>query len=126
MDKKSRDAKYRAEHAEQCREYRRKYHSQHREERNSSNAKYRRGLRESILEHYGKICSCCGETETKFLSIDHVNNDGAKHRMEIGSGGDRLYRWLKKNNYPGGFQTLCNNCNIAKSVYGKCPHEGTT
>ena len=33
-----------------------------------------------VLDHYGRACSCCGETEPAFLTIDHVNNDGAEHR----------------------------------------------
>ena len=35
-----------------------------------------------IYSFYGNKCNCCGETEIKFLSLDHINNDGAKHRKE--------------------------------------------
>lgn len=31
--------------------------------------------------------------------------------------------WLRRNNYPNGFQVLCHNCNMAKGFYGKCPHQ---
>ena len=34
-----------------------------------------------------------------------------------------LLKWIIKNNFPKGFQILCHNCNSAKAVYGKCPHE---
>ncbi len=47
----------------------------------------------------------------EWLTIDHINNDGAAHRKEIGEGGTNFYRWLRKNNYPLGFRTLCWNCN---------------
>ena len=34
-----------------------------------------------------------------------------------------LGQWIKKNNFPKGFQILCHNCNVAKGIYGECPHE---
>lgn len=78
-----------------------------------------------VLYHYsnGKlICSCCKETIYGFLTLEHPNNDGAKHRKEIG-GSFAMYKWIIKNNFPKGFQVLCMNCNAAKSWYGKCPHK---
>ena len=69
-------------------------------------------------------CACCGEKEFLFLSIDHINGGGNKHRkMTGGTGGDHTYRWLVKNNFPEGFQVLCYNCNQAKGHYGQCPHK---
>jgi hypothetical protein len=76
--------------------------------------------RKIVLNHYGSKCACCGETEEKFLSVDHMNNDGANHRR---SGGKNITIWLIKNNFPEGFQLLCYNCNIAKGMYGQCPHK---
>jgi 5-methylcytosine-specific restriction endonuclease McrA len=81
--------------------------------------------RKSVLEHYGGVppkCTCCGETTYEFLTIDHINGGGKKHRAEIG-GHSYLIHWLQKNNYPEGFQILCYNCNSAKGHYGKCPHQ---
>lgn len=90
--------------------------------------RYRQSLRQLVLNHYGYRCVCCGENELIFLTIDHINNDGAEHRKQlcknsnVGSVG--LYRWLKKNNFPDGFQILCYNCNIGKYRNGGvCPHE---
>jgi len=74
-----------------------------------------------LLEHYGKSCACCGETIFEFLTIDHINNNGAEHRRKIGR--SETYKWLIENNFPEGFQILCMNCNSAKGFYGKCPHE---
>lgn len=82
-----------------------------------------------VINYYSDgtmCCKCCGEKEIKFLSVDHINGGGNKHRKELkfskdGSGGD-IYRWLIKNNYPKGFQILCHNCNMAKGFYGTCPH----
>jgi hypothetical protein len=82
-----------------------------------------RKLRSEILNAYGGECSCCGEKESQFLAVDHINNDGAQHRKQIGGTG-ALYLWLKKNNFPKDrFQLLCHNCNMAKSLYGICPHQ---
>ena len=83
-----------------------------------------RTRKDQAYKHYGGYqCACCGETEPKFLTIDHINNDGAKHRREIGRGGDQIYSWLKEHNYPKGFQILCMNCNWGKARNkGVCPH----
>ncbi len=37
--------------------------------------------------------------------------------------GSKLYNWLKRNNFPKGFQTMCINCNFAKGMFGVCPHQ---
>lgn len=80
-----------------------------------------------MLAHYGSCCACCGEAEPKFLVVDHINNDGARHREEIGQGarkigsGSVMHAWLVANDFPDGFQLLCANCNMAKQN-GGCPH----
>lgn len=85
-------------------------------------------LRDAAFEAYGGyVCKCCGETEKLFLQIDHVNNDGAKHRREVfgkkSGSGQNIYRWLRDNNFPEGFQVLCANCNLGKHRNGGiCPH----
>lgn len=89
---------------------------------------YQRHLKIKVFTHYSKgtpKCACCGEKEIKFLSVDHINNGGAKHRKELGivGGGIRFYFWLQKNKLPEGFQILCHNCNQAKGSYGICPHK---
>ncbi len=85
--------------------------------------KYNRELKIEVMEHYGGCrCACCGETTIEFLQIDHVNGNGSKHRKEIG-GGNKMYKWLKRNGYPSGFQVLCANCNFAKGKNGICPHK---
>ncbi len=49
-----------------------------------------------------------------------IENNGAEHRKEIGTS---LYKWLKKNGFPPGFQVLCANCNWGKrQCGGTCPH----
>lgn len=75
-------------------------------------SKYRLNYRSLIFEHYGKICVCCAERQRIFLSIDHIENDGRKHRNT-----DVAF-WIVRNNFPKGFQILCFNCNCAKKLNG--------
>ena len=86
-----------------------------------------RRARIGVMLHYcpdGILkCACCGETEVKFLSLDHIDGGGNAHRREIGRGPTAIFGWLKRNNYPPGFQVLCHNCNMAKGFYGVCPHQ---
>lgn len=77
--------------------------------------------RDLVFGHYGRHCACCGEATPEFLTIDHVNNNGAEHRRTDAKGS--LYYWLVKQGFPSGFQTLCWNCNCAKGKYGYCPHQ---
>jgi hypothetical protein len=83
-------------------------------------------LKGIIFNHYGGFkCACCGETNPLFLSMDHINGGGTKHRREGKLRNSNLfYRWLMKNNYPEGFQVLCMNCNWGKRMNnGVCPHK---
>jgi hypothetical protein len=58
----------------------------------------------------------------KFLTVDHINNDGAAHRKKVVSA--KLYTWLEENRFPVGFQILCYNCNMGKARNGGiCPHK---
>ena len=82
-----------------------------------------RMFKATVIGHYGGKCACCGEDRIGFLTIDHVNNDGAKHRKEIGKAG--LYMWLIRYNFPTTYelQCLCFNCNYGKNHNGGvCPH----
>jgi hypothetical protein len=81
--------------------------------------------RSLVLENYGGKCACCGESEPVFLAVDHVNNDGAEHRRELGLGRSttRWLKWLIDHDYPDEFQLLCHNCNYAKSQPDGCPHQ---
>lgn len=85
---------------------------------------YRDAAKDRVFEHYGESCGCCGESTRVFLAIDHIENNGAQHRREVNVSGDSVYRWLVRNDFPEGFQTLCHNCNWAKYALGSCPHQG--
>jgi hypothetical protein len=86
---------------------------------------YTKTLKLKTLQHYSsKIpkCKCCGEKIIEFLAIDHLNGGGGGERRKHGSG-SKFYFYLKKHNYPPGYQVLCHNCNMAKGFWGVCPHK---
>ncbi len=131
---------YRSEHQPEIKERRRSYTFGNREEINRRKResyqlhkdkilpakleKYRE-VRAVCLTAYGGKCTCCGETEYKFLAFDHINNNGGEMRKNKShpENGLPLYKWLVKNNFPSEFQLLCHNCNNAKGFYGSCPHQ---
>lgn len=86
---------------------------------------YRTEIKHKVFSHYCNqvepFCECCHEARIEFLSLDHINGGGTRHRKTIG-GGQMTYRWIIKNNYPAGFRVLCHNCNQAMGFYGYCPH----
>lgn len=90
------------------------------------NKKKRDNLKALAFEAYGApTCNCCKKSYSLcFLQIDHVNGDGYKHLRSNGRRrykGEVMYQWLKKHNYPPGFQLLCANCNFAKGNKSICP-----
>lgn len=99
--------------------------SEHRRERNRLNyQRTKKAYRLDSLCQYSKTnppsCACCGESQYEFLAIDHINGGGNAHRREHNIGNISI--WLHANNWPEGFQVLCHNCNMAKGLYGACPH----
>jgi len=85
--------------------------------------------KDSVFNVYGGyVCACCGETEKDFLTLDHINGGGCKHRREMGNGkylagAVATVRWAIKNNFPSIFQILCYNCNASKHKNGVCIHK---
>lgn len=94
------------------------------------NPKGRAELREEVYAAYGgAFCTCCGESEPVFLTLDHSHNDGAAHRKEVfgeKGGGVRFYEHLKKLGFPQdiGLRVMCFNCNCGRvRNEGICPHK---
>ncbi len=82
-------------------------------------------IKKAIIDAYGGKCECCGESIPEFLTIDHVNNDGAAHRRKVGRGRN-LYKDLLRMGCPkDSFRLLCFNCNIVLGFRGYCPHNPT-
>lgn len=95
-----------------------RYHQLHKTIRTARYWEYRVLLKREVLIHYGNSkCACvkCGFTDVRALSIDHIDGNGVQHRQALGiCGGRQFYVWLKKNNFPKGYQTLCMNCQYIK------------
>ena len=92
--------------------------------RDTRTHEYRDRVRADFITAYGGKCACCGETEPKFLSLDHIHGGGNKHRRETGRSGWRLWKLLRDLDYPQDeYQLLCYNCNMVKGMHGECPHE---
>lgn len=123
--------KWQQANPDKVRASRKKYYASHRFEEirkatKGNQVRYQK-YRLMALTHYGgdpPKCKCCGEKIFQFLVIHHPNNDGKKHRQQMRkkySWG--IYEFLKRNNYPPGFDVLCYNCNLAIAYYGSCPHQ---
>ena len=85
--------------------------------------KLRTKWRTLVLDHYGlgePRCECCGERREPFLTIDHVNGGGNRHRKQrLGN----FYYYLVRQNFPTGYRLLCMNCNFSLGIRGYCPHQ---
>lgn len=104
------------------------YNKKMREYRNKNrdkiNAYERKRCRTRKIENKVKIfnayggykCVCCGIEDKDILTIDHINGNGNKHRKLLKKRGTSFYMWLKRNNYPPGYQVLCFNCNWKKHI----------
>lgn len=88
-------------------------------------------VKTQTLSRYGKEgrAQCCWDgcqiDDVDMLSLDHVADNGAKHRREMVSGtggkyrcdgGVNLYRLLRRTGFPEGFQTLCHNHQWKKEI----------
>lgn len=91
-----------------------------REAKRVRRAQYHEMTRNSVFCHYTRseqpACSACGIADLDVLTIDHIFGGGRRHRHEIRAyqSATAFYRWLVRNNFPDGFQVLCQNCNTKK------------
>jgi hypothetical protein len=113
---------------------REKHLEKRREKCRQDQRKIRKNLKREMVNAYGGQCACCGESHIEFLTLDHVNGDGAEERLRLGFRqgnknkdggiGSAFYLHLKKLGWPNnGYQVLCYNCNCAKRASACCPHE---
>jgi len=120
--KAERDAAHYRRNADRVRQRMGEYYHENKEDIIEKRKQADRELKQEIIDAYGGRCACCGEEMIEFLTIDHINNDGAKHRARVGKGRG-VYKDIKAQGFPEGkYQVLCFNCNIARGFYGYCPH----
>lgn len=123
---------YAFKHQGQIAKYQALYRAKNKDKLSEYFIERRLRIKEEVLRHYSPELKCqnlkCavkdGERRIDRLELDHVNDDGAKHRNLIRRGkveGVVLYTWLKKNNYPPEYvmQVFCSNCNHIKEVERK-------
>jgi|ERR1017187_1899893 hypothetical protein len=100
--------------------------ARHKAKRAASNAVWNQRARNACLNHYGRVCACCGETDMRFLTLDHVNGDGNAQRKTHTSLNlvQVLVKQVRETGiWPNDLQTLCYNCNMAKRTGPVCPHK---
>lgn len=101
--------------------YNKKWASKNREARRRSSKEVRKRLRQLLINAYGGVCSCCGESEFSFLTLEHINRDGKLHRTQTNGG---VYEDLKRKGFPKeGYTILCMNCNWGTKLGEICPHK---
>jgi len=116
--------KWRKEHKEQIRKSRRKWRRENKEKCRKGLRKYREVLKKEVFTYYSNgipKCAVCNFCDIRALTIDHINDDGAKHRRALSkksrgnqAGGSKTYQYLRSKKYPSGYQVLCANCNLIK------------
>lgn len=119
--------RYYQNHKERIKKATNKYYKSHREIVCARQAKRNASNKLEVIKHYsnnGILCCLCGETCLDCLTIDHINNDGNRHRKEINRIGSSFYKWLIDNNFPSGYQVLCANCNLKKEIVRKREKRG--
>jgi hypothetical protein len=87
----------------------------------------RERLKTEVMTHYGNgeaRCVLCEVNNIDALCLDHLDNNGSADRFKnmgknLGGSGSRFYGYLKKNNFPPGYQTLCANHNLIKEIERK-------
>jgi hypothetical protein len=121
--KSEKDKLYYRDNSSNIRNSRNIYYQKNRESILEKKREEGRKRKQIVIDAYGGKCECCGETTFEFLTIDHINNDGAEHRRRIGGKGTKIYKYLIEHDFPkDGYRLLCFNCNISRGFYGYCPH----
>lgn len=104
---------------------------------NQAKGEYRFKLKVAAIAYYSNqtmACAICAfNSDIDALCLDHIDNNGAAHRKELGCGGrgspsgTTIYERLKAKGWMEGLQVLCFNCNTIKELQrkrsGKTSHE---
>jgi hypothetical protein len=86
----------------------------------AAHRRHRARLKQQVVAAYGGECSCCGEGELEFLTLDHVGGRATTDTAR----GHRMYLQAKREGFPATYRLLCWNCNCARQHNGGvCPHE---
>lgn len=109
-------------------EYYRAYFEANHERKLEIQRKHRDSIRQLVFDHYGNECARCGSVDR--LELDHINDDGGRHRKELGLGpraGSAFYQRLVSSGFDTGdyeLQTLCHECHKRKTFKPKTKKKG--
>lgn len=97
-----------------------KYYNNNKDKINSKRRANYSYLREKLLNILGNKCIICGITNSDFLTIDHINDNGAEERRKSGNSGTALVKHLNSLGWPEdyikeNYQILCWNHNCTKT-----------
>jgi hypothetical protein len=109
------NSKWRKNNLEKVKAKDKRYRKTNKDKINRRNKEIRKNVFIEVLNHYGHVCHVCGSEQNP--CIDHI---GGNYGNSPKSGAS-LWFWLKKNNFPPGFRTLCNACNIHDGWFRKYP-----
>jgi hypothetical protein len=84
--------------------------SSHKREHKTQEVNTARIVRVEAIVRYGGACSSCGIHAAQFLTLDHIDGGGYKHRKTENFAD--LARYLKRHHWPDGYQVLCWNHNF--------------
>jgi hypothetical protein len=115
--------------AEKYRELNKAWIANNRERYNQAKSEYRFKIKVAAINYYSKGAMCCAicgfSNDLDALCLDHINDDGAAHRKELGISnrsavsGTTIYERLKAQGWMEGLQVLCANCNMVKELRRK-------
>lgn len=97
-------------------------HQESSQDAHSNNVSYGEKLRGRFFEIYGDRCVCCGESNKRFLTLGHINNDGYLEKANF----DHKMIMKKAIEHPDftKYETQCFNCNTGAHMNGGvCPHK---
>ena len=88
-------------------------------------------LKTEVFSHYSKevsnsdfpICACCGYSDLRALTLDHIAGRKNVSPEEKQLGGIPLWQFVKDKGLQEGYQILCFNCNSMKGNKPQCPHQ---
>lgn len=98
----------------------------HLKQRNDSCRRIRMRKRQQVFDAYGNKCACCEERNERFLTIDHVDGNSKPDRRKNSRfrvNSTAMAKKIIRLGFPPQYQLLCWNCNLAKHIYGTCPHK---
>jgi len=101
--------------------------SHYKETASRANRNYREKKQQQLFDIFGDHCRCCGESNKVFLTLNHINGDGADERRRLTgnpqSGSMASWREAIRTKDHTRYEILCYNCNNAVKDGRVCPHK---